>query len=81
MQYTDVYYSSALARISKGQGAGAKRVQCQNKKGHLSLEPHLYKCVFTLTYDYLPSPLMRDYLPSPQPYRLVCFSHKTYAFS
>ena len=26
---------SALARISKGQGAGAKRAQCQNKKGHL----------------------------------------------
>ena len=27
--------SSAPARISKGQGAGAKRAQCQNKKGTL----------------------------------------------
>ena len=72
---------SAPARIWKGQGAGAKRAQCQNKKGHLSLEPHLYKCVVTLTYDYLPSPLRRDYLPSPPPYRLVWLSHKTYAFS
>ena len=26
---------SAPARISKGQGAGAKRAQCQNKKGNL----------------------------------------------
>ena len=26
---------SAPARISKGQGAGAKRAQCQNKKGTL----------------------------------------------
>ena len=33
--------ASAQARISKGQGAGAKRAQCQNKKGHLEL----HKCV------------------------------------
>ena len=46
---------SAPARISKGQGAGARRAQCQNKKRQLALEPH--KWVSTLTYDYLPSPL------------------------
>ena len=43
---------SVPARISKGQGAGAKREKCQNKKGHLALD--LHKCVSTHTYDVNP---------------------------
>ena len=48
-------HCSDPARISKRQVAGAKRAQCQNKKGHLSLEPH--KCISAPTYDYLTFPL------------------------